>query len=767
MKKKINHELGIIMISVLLLLTVFIVLTTSMLYISTYHLQLIGNIETQENAKNAARAGVEYVISKLTGNAAWGLYDPATGWIDAGGPPSVTVKFPETKSEFFITFNPDQKTYKYSCNNLFFSNQKARKNPDCNIPPYNFDVIVYGKCGDITKILRVFLVRDDVYPYNLNTSGRISFMDAKTITFSGENSDGKCGPGTVYSTWNNKGLPSFHPDYYSIQKGNALTQLITHDGTFYVGTNGKANLLGNYDCQIKTKDVEMPMGTIDIEKDILKGIKTRVDKGDKSIAKISGPSEIIVTEDPYTRQLSLKNKAGGPSALPSDAYKIEGDTIKLIKDVYVEEGSVKTSGQKNLWIGDAQVLNNSLIFKKSNEVLFKTDEEGNSKPRYIKINLNDHAIYSKTHMHLGVEVSGQGGLVSAGKLTYLQGFNTQNVVSVSDDDLDIELSKNSAVNMAKGLFYSNDDFRVKPIANGNPIYGDDEEPSIRNKLTLPEGTTMGNASETTEAPVIVGDASLTQDYAWIRRYSKYGYYYWSYELCWIPQVTGDYRVNISRIENKDASTYLKVGALQDFDGTEESLKVYEGFLSPYPQSDYPTKPDLSGKNIDFGEYELAIFRKSKKGEYDIGAVKNGKLLCHALPPPLATPTPDPEATPDPDATPTPEPEEPKPEPLLNGDLLKLTGFPDITEEQLAKIGTRIGDRFYSKLIDKASIEGVIVSHNNNPGDYEGGTRSIELDIANPDGKIDIKYNKEYMSILNRLRGYNLGTVRVNCWQELK
>ncbi len=97
----------------------------------------------------------------------------------------------------------------------------------------------------------------------------------------------------------------------------------------------------------------------------------------------------------------------------------------------------------------------------------------------------------------------------------------------------------------------------------------------------------------------------------------------------------------------------------------------------------------------------------------------------------------------------------------------MSGFPDITEEQLAKIGTRIGDRFYSKLIDKASIEGVIVSHNNNPSDYEGGTRSIELDIANPDGKIDIKYNKEYMSILNRLRGYNLGTVRVNCWQELK
>jgi len=58
MKKKINYEIGIIMISVLLLLTVFIALTTSMLYISTYHLQLIGNIETQENAKNAARAGV-------------------------------------------------------------------------------------------------------------------------------------------------------------------------------------------------------------------------------------------------------------------------------------------------------------------------------------------------------------------------------------------------------------------------------------------------------------------------------------------------------------------------------------------------------------------------------------------------------------------------------------------------------------------------------------------------------------------------------------
>jgi len=767
MNKKIKQETAIVMISILLLLTVFIVLTTSMLYISTYHLQLIGNIETQENARNAARAGVEYVVSKLTNNAAWGLYDPNTGWVDAGGPPSVTVKFPETKSEFFITFNPDQKTFKYSCNNLFFSTTKTRKNPDSKVPPYNFDLVVYGKCGDITKVLRVFLVRDDVFPYNLNTAGRISFMDAKTITFSGENNGGTCAPGTVYSTWNNKGLPSFHPDYYSIQKGNILTQLITRNGMFYVGTNGKVALGGNYDCTVSTKDVEIPLGKIDIENDIMKGIKSRADGGDKSIAKISGPAEIIVTEDPYTKQLSLKNKSGGPSALPSDAYKIEGDTIKLTKDIYVEEGSVKASGQKNLWIGDAQVLSNSLVFKKGNDVLFKTDDEGNNKPRYIKIDLNNHSIYSKTHMHLGVEVSGQGGLVSSGKLTYLQGFNTQNVVSVSDDDLDIELSKNSAVNMAKGLFYSNDDFRVKPIANGNPIYGDDEEPSIRNKLTLPEGTSMGDKTDATKAPVIIGDASLTENYAWVYRYSKYGYYYWSYEQCWIPQVTGDYNVKISRIENKDSSTYLQVGALPDEDGTEQNLKVYEGFLSPYPKSDYPNKPDLSGKNIDFGEYELAIFRKGKKGEYNIGALKNGKLLCNALPAPPATPTPDPEATPDPNATPEPEPEEPEPEPILNGDLLKLKGFPDITEEQLMKIGTRMGDRFYSRLIEKASIEGAIVSHNNNPCDYEGGTKSIELDISNPDGKIEISYNKEYMAVLNRIRGYNLGTVRINCWQELK
>ena len=188
--KKIIWNKGFALVSVLLLATVFTMLTTSMLYISTYQLQLIGNVEVQSRAMKAAEAGVEFTIAKLNDFAAWGLYDSTSGKWSGGtsaSPPEINVKFPETESEFYITFDKTQTKYMYSYNNLFEPNNITRITPAGKvIPKYCLDVIVYGKCKGTTKILRVLLTRDDIFPYTLNADGKIMIRDADTYIRGGK-----------------------------------------------------------------------------------------------------------------------------------------------------------------------------------------------------------------------------------------------------------------------------------------------------------------------------------------------------------------------------------------------------------------------------------------------------------------------------------------------------------------------------------------------------------------------------------------------------
>ncbi len=64
---------GIALISVLLLTVLMVIMAVSMLFISTQHLSIIGNIEGKAKALKAAEAGVEYAIYMLDKNPAWGL----------------------------------------------------------------------------------------------------------------------------------------------------------------------------------------------------------------------------------------------------------------------------------------------------------------------------------------------------------------------------------------------------------------------------------------------------------------------------------------------------------------------------------------------------------------------------------------------------------------------------------------------------------------------------------------------------------------------
>ena len=89
---------GIMLVSVLILSVLLVMLTVSMVFISSEHLNLLGNVEHKANALNAAEAGIEYALVKLNEDTEWGsdTSDSASGTLDGN-------------SSFYITFDTGQK----------------------------------------------------------------------------------------------------------------------------------------------------------------------------------------------------------------------------------------------------------------------------------------------------------------------------------------------------------------------------------------------------------------------------------------------------------------------------------------------------------------------------------------------------------------------------------------------------------------------------------------------------------------------------------
>lgn len=159
--------------------------------------------------------------------------------------------------------------------------------------------------------------------------------------------------------------------------------------------------------------------------------------------------------------------------------------------------------QKDKWIGDTSVHSESLYFKRSDDTIFTGDSiydeiYGTTEitspytAQYAKVDLNGHSIYSNSHLIMGVQLIGQGSMITTGKLSYLQGSTCDNIVAVSGDDLTVELSKDTPTYHAKGLFYSNDDITVKPIANNSPLNASSTGTSIRNIYTITKGKSAGS-----------------------------------------------------------------------------------------------------------------------------------------------------------------------------------------------------------------------------------------------------------------------------------
>lgn len=192
MKKK-DYKNGMALISVLLLLILLVMIGVSMVFISTNHLRMMGNVEAYDMALKAAEAGAEYVLAKLNEDTRWGNPDtpPVQKRLDNG-------------STYSINFDPAYDYYSYNnlCNNTDYTRAPGEILQG-TVPKYTFEVISQGQApSGATKILRVIYIRDDAIPGNVIANGRIS-LNMGIISFHGYEPNT---PGWIYSKWDGEAI---------------------------------------------------------------------------------------------------------------------------------------------------------------------------------------------------------------------------------------------------------------------------------------------------------------------------------------------------------------------------------------------------------------------------------------------------------------------------------------------------------------------------------------------------------------------------------
>jgi len=289
-----KKETGMAIMTILLLTVLLVLMTVSMIFISTNHLSLIGNIEAKEKALKAAESGIEYAMSKLNEHRDWGLY-PLTlsnfhenGDVDFTKDATLTAEIPyATGAKFTITFAPSSRYC--SVNNLFSSqidDNGTPGYPDDDTPAYTAKIISIGECGeggDIKKraILQAFFVRSTYYPYTINTAGRMVFGPSKTTAIRGDNySD----PGYIYSDWKSE-------DSNSIFSPNE-TRVICNNGIF--SARGEIYLPDFDGQEMENITRSNPMSHVDVD-----NIVTRARDGELgALTVMNNVGKVVISEKP-------------------------------------------------------------------------------------------------------------------------------------------------------------------------------------------------------------------------------------------------------------------------------------------------------------------------------------------------------------------------------------------------------------------------------------------------------------------------------------
>ncbi|MEQ8221769.1 MAG: hypothetical protein ABRQ37_05665, partial [Candidatus Eremiobacterota bacterium] len=129
---------------------------------------------------------------------------------------------------------------------------------------------------------------------------------------------------------------------------------------------------------------------------------------------------------------------------------------------------------------------------------------------YMKLDLNGHNIYSRSHLILGVELIGTGRIIADGKIACLFGQNSDQITCISRDDLDVELSNNFVNSNNKGFYYAGDDLNIRPMKSDSLLAsGSAGNPSgTREIMHYPPGYRLNNSDQ-----IIIGNYNTgTNDY---------------------------------------------------------------------------------------------------------------------------------------------------------------------------------------------------------------------------------------------------------------
>lgn len=214
-----RHEhKGMALVTVLLLTVLIAMMTVSMVFISTNHLYMMGNIEQKVRALKAAEAVAEYALTKLNIDPSWGINHQDR----------ITIELDGARGS--ITFASAGEYLSY--NNLKGKNPLDRASTGETrlsgfIPAYGAEVICKGETfdGKGVKYLKVIFVRNDLFPYPINSEGKIVF-DAGDVNIYGSDINT---PGHIHSNWDGLSYPNSDSDYWSIQRKNG--SLNTKGGT--------------------------------------------------------------------------------------------------------------------------------------------------------------------------------------------------------------------------------------------------------------------------------------------------------------------------------------------------------------------------------------------------------------------------------------------------------------------------------------------------------------------------------------------------------
>ncbi|MEQ8225037.1 MAG: hypothetical protein ABRQ37_22150, partial [Candidatus Eremiobacterota bacterium] len=153
----------------------------------------------------------------------------------------------------------------------------------------------------------------------------------------------------------------------------------------------------------------------------------------------------------------------------SDNYEIEG-AFQLERDIYINSTPASDPGKTLLEL--AGTPDNPIV----KDTIFRImgvpyEVSGRKYKLNTSMNLNDHSIYSDAHLIIGVNVEGNGDMVSRGKIAYLhKGINSDSMASISDDDLIIQTAPGSNYNI-NGFLFSNDDVIIEKAEPNSPLGG--------------------------------------------------------------------------------------------------------------------------------------------------------------------------------------------------------------------------------------------------------------------------------------------------------